>query len=139
MAHLWSGRFAGDPDGDLFAFGSSFRFDRRLIGDDVRGSLAWAAGLARAGVLSNADASAIDRGLREILDKGLADPAFVSDAHGDEDVHAFVERELVARIGDAGRRLHTGRSRNEQVAVDVRLYLKRRVPAIQREIASAAA
>ena len=139
MAHLWSGRFAGDPDADLFAFGSSFRFDRRLFEDDVRGSLAWAAGLARAGVLSSEDAAAIDRGLREILDKGLADPSFVSDAHGDEDVHAFVERELVARIGDAGRRLHTGRSRNEQVAVDLRLYLKRRVPMIQREIAATAA
>jgi argininosuccinate lyase len=139
MAHLWSGRFAGDPDADLFAFGSSFRFDRRLFEDDVRGSLAWAAGLARAGVLSSADASAIDRGLREILDRGLTEPAFVSGAQDDEDVHAFVERELVARIGDAGRRLHTGRSRNEQVALDLRLYLKRRVPAIQREIAAAAA
>jgi argininosuccinate lyase len=137
MAHLWSGRFDGDPDADLFAFGSSFRFDRRLFEDDVRGSLAWAAGLARAGVLSPADAAAIEGGLRQILEKGGADAAFVSDVHGDEDVHAFVERELVARIGDAGRRLHTGRSRNEQVAVDLRLYLKRRVPAIQREIAAA--
>src|SRR5687767_8523708 len=135
MAHLWSGRFAGDPDAELFAFGSSFRFDRRLFEDDVRGSLAWAAGLARAGVLSAADASAIEKGLQEILAAGAADPAFVSEVHGDEDVHAFVERELIARIGDAGRRLHTGRSRNEQVAVDLRLYLKRRVPEIQRAIA----
>jgi argininosuccinate lyase len=136
MAHLWSGRFAGDPDADLFAFGSSFRFDRRLFEDDVRGSLAWAAALARAGVLSKEDAAAIETGLRQILDAGLTDPAFVTDAHGDEDIHAFVERELVARVGDAGRRLHTGRSRNEQVAVDLRLYLKRRVPKIQQEIAA---
>jgi argininosuccinate lyase len=135
MAHLWSGRFAGDPDAELFAFGASFRFDRRLFEDDVRGSRAWAAGLARAGVLSAADASAIDDGLRQILERGLSDPAFVSDAHGDEDVHAFVERELVALAGDAGRRLHTGRSRNEQVAVDLRLYLKRRGPKIQHAIA----
>jgi len=137
MAHLWSGRFAGDPDAELFAFGSSFRFDRRLFEDDVRGSRAWAAGLARAGVLSAADAAAIDRGLHEILQQGLDDPASVltPDA-GDEDVHAFVERELVARIGDAGRRLHTGRSRNEQVAVDLRLYLKRRIPDVQRAIAA---
>src|SRR5436190_5206536 len=136
MAHLWSGRFAGDPDAELFTFGSSFRFDRRLFEDDVRGSLAWAGGLARAGVLSPADAAAIARGLQTILDRGLGDPAFVSDAHGDEDVHAFVERELIARIGEAGRRLHTGRSRNEQVAVDLRLYLKRRIPEIQRAIAA---
>jgi argininosuccinate lyase len=136
MAHLWSGRFAGDPDAELFAFGSSFRFDRRLFEDDVRGSLAWAGGLARAGVLSAADAAAIDGGLKTILARGIADPGFVSDAHGDEDVHAFVERELVALVGDAGRRLHTGRSRNEQVAVDLRLYLRRRIPALQREIAA---
>jgi argininosuccinate lyase len=135
MAHLWSGRFAGDPDADLFAFGSSFRFDRRLFEDDVRGSLAWAAGLARAGVLSPPDAAAIAHGLQQILEQGSSDPAFVSDVHGDEDVHAFVERELIARIGEAGRRLHTGRSRNEQVAVDLRLYLKRRIPAIQAAIA----
>jgi argininosuccinate lyase len=135
MAHLWSGRFAGDPDADLFAFGASFRFDRRLFEDDVRGSLAWAGGLARAGVLSPADAAAIAHGLQQILEQGSSDPAFVSDVHGDEDVHAFVERELIARIGEAGRRLHTGRSRNEQVAVDLRLYLKRRIPAIQAAIA----
>jgi argininosuccinate lyase len=135
MAHLWSGRFAGDPDADLFAFGASFRFDRRLFEDDVRGSLAWAGGLARAGVLSPADAAAIAQGLQQILEQGSSDPAFVSDVHGDEDVHAFVERELIARIGEAGRRLHTGRSRNEQVAVDLRLYLKRRIPAIQAAIA----
>ena len=136
MAHLWSGRFAGDPDAELFAFGASFRFDRRLFEDDVRGSLAWAAALARAGVLSRADADAIAGGLRDVLRDALADPSRLSpDAHGDEDVHAYVERELVARIGDAGRRLHTGRSRNEQVAVDLRLYLKRRVPLVQDAIA----
>ena len=97
----------------------------------MRGSRAWAAGLARAGVLSAADAAAIDAGLEQILQKGQDDPGFVTPDHGDEDVHAFVERELVARVGDAGRRLHTGRSRNEQVAVDLRLYLKRRIPEIQ--------
>jgi argininosuccinate lyase len=137
MAHLWSGRFAGDPDADLFAFGSSFRFDRRLFEDDVRGSLAWADGLARAGVLTAADAAAIAQGLQQILAQAATDSAFVGDAAGDEDIHAFVERELIARVGEAGRRLHTGRSRNEQVAVDLRLYLKRRVPAIRTAIAEA--
>jgi argininosuccinate lyase len=133
MAHLWSGRFEGDPDAGLFTFGSSFRFDRRLFEDDVRGSLAWAEGLARAGVISAADATAIRGALEEILARGVSHPAFFqSEAAGeDEDVHAFVERELSARVGDAGRRLHTGRSRNEQVALDLRLYLKRRVPQLQ--------
>src|SRR5258708_32476188 len=98
MAHLWSGRFAGDPDAELFAFGSSFRFDRRLFEDDVRGSRAWAAGLARAGVLSVTDAAAIEQGLQHILRKGLADPGFVTPDPGKEDVHASVEPDVWARI-----------------------------------------
>ena len=134
MAHLWSGRFEGDPDAALIEFGRSFGFDRRLFEDDVKGSLAWAAALERAGVIDAADAAAIQSGLRDVLQRG-ADPAFFEGAQ-DEDVHAFVERELVARIGDAGRRLHTGRSRNEQVAVDLRLYLKRRLPDLQHAIAA---
>jgi argininosuccinate lyase len=136
MAHLWSGRFEGDPDAALFAFGASFRFDRRLFEDDVRGSLAWAEGLQRAGVISEEDAAAIASALQEILEQGRRDPAFFesAEARQDEDVHAFVERELSARVGGAGRRLHTGRSRNEQVAVDLRLYLKRRIPELQRGI-----
>ena len=136
MSHLWSGRFEGDPDAALVEFGSSFRFDRRLFEDDVRGSTAWAEALARAGVLGPTDAAAIAAGLQEILARG-AEPAFFSSAAAsqDEDVHAFVERELVQRAGDAGRRLHTGRSRNEQVAVDLRLYLRRRIPLLQRATA----
>ena len=137
MAHLWSGRFEGDPDAALVAFGRSFGFDRRLFEDDVRGSRAWAAALARAGVLTAADAAAIESGLADVLSRGSDETFFNStEAQEDEDVHAFVERELIARIGEAGRRLHTGRSRNEQVAVDLRLYLKRRIPLVQRAIAA---
>ena len=139
MAHLWSGRFASDPDAALFEFGASFKFDRRLFEDDVAGSLAWAEGLARAGVLTERDAAAIRGALEEIASRG-SDPAFfASEAAGyDEDIHSFVERELVARVGDAGRRLHTGRSRNEQVSLDLRLYVKRRVPEVQQRIAALA-
>jgi argininosuccinate lyase len=135
MAHLWSGRFAGDPDKELFDFGASFRFDRRLFADDVTGSLAWAEGLERAGVLTKSDAASIRAALEEIL-AHAGNPSFFDSeaASSDEDVHSFVERELVARVGDAGRRLHTGRSRNEQVAVDLRLYLKRRIPLLQRSV-----
>ena len=124
MAHLWSGRFEGDPDAALFEFGASFRFDRRLFEDDVTGSRAWAEALERAGVLSHQDAAAIRTALHDILAKSRSDPAFFATAAAasDEDVHSFVERELVARVGDAGRRLHTGRSRNEQVSLDLRLY-----------------
>jgi len=136
MAHLWSGRFAGDPDAALFEFGSSFSFDRRLFADDVKGSIGWAQALHEAGVLTSPDVAKISRALEEIGAAGAADPSFFASdaAKHDEDVHAFVERELVARVGDAGRRLHTGRSRNEQVSLDLRLYLKRRIPHIHRTI-----
>jgi argininosuccinate lyase len=130
--HLWSGRFDAAPDPAAFDFGISFSFDRRLFEDDVTGSLAWAAALADAGVLDAADAGAIREGLTAILEQGRRDPAWVNGP--DEDVHSFVERQLVARIGDAGQRLHTGRSRNEQVSVDLRLYLRRRIPLLQQAL-----
>jgi argininosuccinate lyase len=130
---LWSGRFDQTPDPAAFDFGISFGFDRALFEDDVTGSLAWADALAAAGVLSGDDAAAIRRGLQEILAEGRHNPAFV--VGPDEDVHSFVERKLVERIGDAGRRLHTGRSRNEQVSLDLRLYLRRRIPLLQASIA----
>jgi argininosuccinate lyase len=136
MAHLWSGRFASDPDAALFEFGASFRFDRRLFQDDVAGSLAWADGLEHAGVLTHADAESIRSALEDIASRGASDSSFFTSqaARGDEDVHSFVERELISRVGDAGRRLHTGRSRNEQVSLDLRLYLKRRVPQLQKRV-----
>ena len=130
--HLWSGRFAGAPDQSVFEFQASFGFDHRLFDDDVEGSLAWAEALAEAGVLSAGEASSICDALTEILDRGRQDPTFVSGP--DEDVHAFVERQLIERIGDVGRRLHTGRSRNEQVSLDLRLYLRRRLPELQRAL-----
>ena len=125
MSNLWSGRFDSEPNAAVFDFGASFRFDRRLFEDDVIGSLAWAEALKSAGALSASDAAAIGAALRDILAKGQADPTWVSGS--DEDVHSFVERQLVERIGDAGRRLHTGRSRNEQVSLDLRLFLRRRI------------
>ena len=130
MSHLWSGRFDTEPNAAVFDFNASFRFDRRLFEDDCLGSLAWAEALRTAGVLSAADADAITAGLADILDRGRADPVFVTGP--DEDVHSFVERQLVERIGDAGRRLHTGRSRNEQVSLDLRLYLRRRTAVLQQ-------
>jgi argininosuccinate lyase len=88
-------------------------------------------------VLDAADASAIREGLGQILAQGRKEPAWI--AGPDEDVHSFVERQLVERIGDAGRRLHTGRSRNEQVSVDLRLYVRRRIPLLQRRLHAAIA
>ncbi len=132
---LWSGRFDSAPDPAAFDFGVSFPFDRRLFEDDVTGSLAWAEALTRAGVLDAKDSKAISEGLTAILEQGRKDPSWVNG--DDEDVHSFVERQLVSRIGDAGRRLHTGRSRNEQVSVDLRLYLRRRIPLLQAKLRAA--
>ena len=126
---LWSGRFDTEPDPAAFDFGVSFGFDRALFEDDVTGSLAWAEALGACGVLAKEDAAAIRTGLESILEDARRDPSFITGE--DEDIHSFVERKLIERIGDAGRRLHTGRSRNEQVSLDLRLYLRRRIPLLQ--------
>ncbi len=136
MTPLWSGRFDEAPDADLLAFGASFGFDRRLFEDDIAGSISWAGALGRAGVLAPADVTALQQALRQLAEKVRARPALLSGDH--EDVHSFVEHELVTAVGDLGRRLHTGRSRNEQVALDFRLYLRRRIPIIQSSIADLA-
>jgi argininosuccinate lyase len=132
VSTLWSGRFDTAPDPAAFDFGISFGFDRALFEDDVTGSIAWADALRAAGVLSPDDTQSIVAALQEILAEGRRNPAWVSGP--DEDVHSFVERQLVARIGDAGRRLHTGRSRNEQVSLDLRLYVRRRIPRLQQAV-----
>ena len=129
---LWSGRFDTAPDPAAFDFGVSFGFDRLLFEDDVTGSIAWADALHAAGMLSPDDARVIIAALKEILEEGRRRPDSV--AGPDEDVHSFVERRLIERIGDAGRRLHTGRSRNEQVSLDLRLYLRRRIPLLQKDL-----
>ena len=135
MSTLWSGRFTAEPDAGVFEHGRSLSVVRRLVDADLTGSVAWAEALGRAEVLSAADVEAIIGGLEDIRRAIGENPGLIRDA-ADEDVHSFVERELVERIGDAGRRLHTGRSRNEQVSLDFRLYLKDRVPSLQRDIAN---
>ncbi len=122
MSKVWGGRFEKETDGLVRDFHSSISFDRRLAGYDIRGSIAHARMLGRTGVITPAEAEAIVRGLEEILtgvEAGLID--FSADA---EDIHMNVEQLLVARIGDAGKKLHTARSRNDQVALDLRMYLK---------------
>ena len=132
---LWSGRFASDPDKEVFDYGKSLSVDKRLIEDDITGSQAWAEALGGANVLRAEDVRTIVDGLEAIRRDVRADPSRLDHA-GDEDVHSFVERELIERVGDAGKRLHTGRSRNEQVSVDFRLYLRRRIPVIQAAMAT---
>jgi argininosuccinate lyase len=133
MATLYSGRFDVSPDAEVFGHGRSLPVDRRLLEDDITGSVAWAGALGRAGVLDPEEVRALVQGLEEVRAAVRANPALIETAE-DEDVHSFVERELTARLGDTGRRLHTGRSRNEQVSVDFRLYLMRRIPRVQMAI-----
>lgn len=118
---LWGSRFDKQPD-ELFArFQNSFYFDWRLADADIRGSLAYARALARAGILTDDEARQIERGLSQVRDE-FAGGAFESKPD-DEDIHTAVERRLHELIGDAAHKLHTGRSRNDQVATDARLYV----------------
>ena len=129
-APIWSGRFSEPVDARVKRFTASIPFDWRLAPFDIQGSLAHAAMLQRIGVLNNQDLSDIRRGLAEILAEFEAG-RFTWNLD-DEDIHFNIERALTKRIGDAGKRLHTGRSRNDQVATDVRLWLR---DAIDRLIA----
>jgi argininosuccinate lyase len=119
----WGGRFEKSPAKFLAEFGNSLPVDKRMWAEDIRGSIAHARMLAKQGVITEADADAIESGLSAIY-REIKGGTFVWDL-GDEDVHMAIERVLTERIGPAGARLHTGRSRNDQVATDARLYAKR--------------
>ncbi len=118
----WGGRFTKPLDAFVTEFGASLPVDKRLWEHDIRGSIAHARMLANQGIISIADAEAIELGLSEIYGE-IEGGRFVFDSE-DEDIHMAVERALAAKAGDAGRRLHTARSRNDQVALDARMYSK---------------
>ena len=128
----WGGRFQESTDAFVAAFTASVSFDQRLAQEDIAGSRAHAAMLVKQGVLSEADGEAIARGLDAIADE-IARGEFVWDT-ALEDVHMNIEKRLTDRIGDAGKRLHTGRSRNDQVATDIRLYTRAAIERILGEI-----
>ena len=129
---LWAGRFQKDIDQKTNDFNSSISFDCRMAREDIAGSLAHAAMLQKQGILSPEDGEKIREGLAGIA-ADLAAGRLAIDPNA-EDIHTFVEGELTARIGDAGKRLHTGRSRNDQVALDLRLTLKNAVPGLQNQL-----
>src|SRR3989440_5910431 len=125
---LWSGRFKEPVDEQVKRFTASVGFDKRLAKQDIRGSLAHARMLAACGILSRRDLTAIERGLARVgreIDRGRFKWSLEA-----EDVHFNIERRLTALIGEAGRRLHTARSRNDQVATDLRLYALRAAAAL---------
>ncbi|MCC6603810.1 MAG: argininosuccinate lyase [Anaerolineae bacterium] len=121
MSKLWGGRFARGTDALVHEFNASLRFDQRLAAQDVAGSQAWARGLVGAGVLTQSEADIIVAGLAQVGEE-LADGRFPFHP-ADEDIHTAVERRLTELVGPVGGKLHTGRSRNDQVATDFRLWL----------------
>lgn len=117
---LWGGRFSAPTADEMRQFNDSFRFDRRLAACDIAGSIAWAEALAHVGLISTDELSALEQGLRTV-ESEFAEGRFVAQP-GDEDIHTAVERRLHELIGAPALKLHTGRSRNDQVATDFRLY-----------------
>lgn len=120
---MWSGRFREPLDPAFERWQRSFPFDQRLLKHEVQASRAYARALRKADVLSAQELASIESGLDQIAEKALVSAAFLNDEEA-EDVHHFVEKQLIAFLGDVGRKLHTGRSRNEQIATDLRLYVR---------------
>lgn len=128
MAQLWGGRFTKQTDQLVFDFNASITFDKRLFHEDVTGSIVHATMLAKQRILTEEERKSIVEGLTGILED--VDDGTLAIDETQEDIHSFVEATLIDRIGDAGKKLHTGRSRNDQVALDMRLYTRARVAEI---------
>lgn len=129
---LWGGRFTGKPDETFAEFNRSFGFDVRLLEADVRASIAHTNGLRGAGVLSDDEAASVTGALKTVLEFSTSDPAYLQ--LESEDVHSFIETRLVELVGDLGKKLHTGRSRNDQVATAFRLWLRDEIGALKADI-----
>jgi len=130
--NLWGGRFSQETDPSFKRFNNSFAFDRRLFAVDIRASVAHCNGLAAAGVIAREEADKINAGLQTVLDH--ADDSTYFEQMASEDVHSFVEARLVEIVGDAGGKLHTGRSRNDQVATDLRLWLREAIDQVSNGV-----
>ncbi len=125
MAQLWGGRFTKETDKLVYNFNASISFDQKFFKQDVEGSIAHAVMLEKQGIISLEEKDAIVKGITEIRDEVENGTLEITDEY--EDIHSFVEANLIKKIGDAGKKLHTGRSRNDQVALDMRLYTRMEV------------
>ena len=125
MAQLWGGRFTKETDKLVYAFNASILFDKKLYRQDIRGSKAHADMLAKQGIITGDDNLLIQKGLDSILKDIENGNIEITEEY--EDIHSFVESSLIERIGDAGKKLHTGRSRNDQVALDMRMYTREEI------------
>ncbi len=131
--NLWGGRFTGKPDKIFAEFNNSFNFDRRLFAADIRAGIAHGDALFHAGVLTRQETERIKNGLQAIVKRSEHDKNYFDDLPS-EDVHSFIEARLVQLIGDAGRKLHTGRSRNDQVATAFRLWLRAEIETLSATV-----
>ena len=122
MAQLWGGRFTKETDQLVYNFNASISFDKKFYAQDIKGSMAHVKMLAKQGILTNDEKEQILDGLAGILDDVESGKLEITSKY--EDIHSFVEANLIERIGDAGKKLHTGRSRNDQVALDMKLYTR---------------
>ena len=122
MAQLWGGRFTKNTDKLVYEFNASILFDKRFFKQDIEGSIAHVVMLEKQGILTKDEKNAIVKGLTEIREEVEAGTLSITEEY--EDIHSFVEANLIERIGDAGKKLHTGRSRNDQVALDMKLYTR---------------
>ena len=125
MAQLWGGRFTKETDQLVYNFNASISFDQKFLKQDIEGSIAHVVMLAKQGILTKEEKDAILKGLTGIREDVESGKLLITEEY--EDIHSFVEANLIARIGDAGKKLHTGRSRNDQVALDMRLYIRQEV------------
>ncbi len=132
MAQLWKGRFKKELAKETNDFNSSIKFDKRMFEEDIKGSMAHAAMLGAAGIIDKSESEKIVDGLDGIL-KDIKNGVLEIDESA-EDIHTFVEGELTKRLGDTGKRLHTARSRNDQVALDIRLTLRKEIEAIEEQV-----
>ena len=123
MAQLWGGRFTKETDQLVYNFNASISFDQKFYKEDIEGSIAHVTMLGKQGIISQAESNDIVACLKQILKEVESGELEISSKY--EDIHSFVEATLIDRLGDTGKKLHTGRSRNDQVALDVRLYLRR--------------
>ena len=132
MAQLWGGRFTKETDKLVYNFNASISFDQKFYEEDIEGSIAHVTMLAAVGILTEAERDDIIRTLKEIKAEVEAGTLEITDEY--EDIHSFVEANLIDRLGDTGKKLHTGRSRNDQVALDMRLYTRKQVAAVDAEL-----
>ena len=132
MAQLWGGRFTKETDKNVYLFNASVGFDKRLYRQDIEGSIAHAIMLEKQGIISLQEKDAIVKGLTEIREKLESGSLEISEDY--EDIHSFVEAKLTEMVGDAGKKLHTGRSRNDQVALDMKLYVRSEIIEIDEEL-----